>query len=205
MLIIGLTGNIGTGKSTVLRYLASKGALVLDADKLAHQAIQPGMPAYQLVIDAFGTEIVQSDGAIDRAALGKIVFTDPARLVQLETIVHPVVFALARELLAQSTANAAILEAIKLLESQRLVTLCAEIWVVVASPETQVQRLTAQRGISEAEARRRMAAQSSTTEKIEQAIKLVRKTRVIHNDGAPEELYAQLDAIWAEIDAQIAS
>lgn len=195
-LTIGLTGNIGTGKSTVLGYLAGKGALVLDADKLAHRATEPGMPGYGAVVAAFGPHILLADGRIDRAALGRIVFGDPARLAELEAIVHPAVSALAREAIAAGNAPVAVVEAIKLLEAGNLVRLCQEIWVVTSRPEVQVRRLVESRGMSAEEALLRLAAQSPQEEKVRHA------TRVIANDGTVEELYAALDVVWAETLAQ---
>ena len=192
-IIIGLTGNIATGKSTVLAYLRHKGAHIIDADRLAHTAIQPSGPAYAAVVAAFGPGVVRADGQIDRPALGRIVFADGDALRRLEEIVHPAVFALAQAELAATTAPVVILEAIKLLESGRLLTLCQEVWVVTAEPAVQMERLLALRGMSEAEARQRMAAQSP------QKAKAARATRVIDNSGATAALYAQLDAIWADL------
>jgi dephospho-CoA kinase len=194
-LTIGLTGNIATGKSAVLAYLQQRGAAVIDADKLAHQAMASGGPAYAAVIAAFGPTIVTADGAIDRQALGAIVFTDAAKLAQLEAIVHPAVFELAQQVLAATTAPVVVIEAIKLLESGRLLRLCDEVWVVVADETTQLQRLMTARGMSEAEARRRMAAQSPQAEKVKQA------TRVIDNNGDWRALHAHLDRIWNELMA----
>ena len=189
-LTIGLTGNIATGKSTVLAYLQGRGAAVLDADKLAHAAMAPDGPAYADVVDAFGAAIVGPSGVIDRKALGTIVFADATQLARLEAIVHPAVFVLAQQALDATDAPVVVIEAIKLLESGRLLRLCDEIWVVVADEATQIRRLMESRGMDEAEARRRMAAQSSQAEKVKQA------HRVIDNSGAPADLYAQLDAIW---------
>ena len=189
-LTIGLTGNIATGKSTVLAYLQGRGAAVLDADKLAHAAMAPDGPAYADVVDAFGAAIVGPSGVIDRKALGTIVFADATQLARLEAIVHPAVFVLAQQALDATDAPVVVIEAIKLLESGRLLRLCDEIWVVVADEATQIRRLMESRGMDEPEARRRMAAQSSQAEKVKQA------HRVIDNSGAPADLYAQLDAIW---------
>ncbi|MCB9114191.1 MAG: dephospho-CoA kinase [Caldilinea sp.] len=194
-LTIGLTGNIATGKSTVLTYLQDRGAAVLDADKLAHAAMAPDGPAYDAVVAAFGTAIVGPGGVIDRKALGAIVFADAAQLARLEAIVHPAVFVLAQQALDATDAPVVVIEAIKLLESGRLLRLCDEIWVVVADEATQIRRLMESRGMDEAEARRRMAAQSSQAEKVKRA------HRVIDNSGSPAELYAQLDAIWNELAA----
>lgn len=193
--IIGLTGNIATGKSTVLAYLRQKGAHIIDADKLTHRAMQPDGPAYPAIVAEFGAGVLAGDGTIDRAALGRIVFADPAALQRLEQIVHPAVFVLAQAELAQTDADVVVVEAIKLLEAKRLLTLCQEVWVVTAEPDVQLRRLVEQRGMSEAEARQRMAAQSPQAEKVRQA------TRVLHNNGSPQALYAQLDAIWNELAA----
>jgi len=192
-----LTGNIATGKSTVLAYLQGRGATVLDADKLAHAAIAPDGAAYAEVVDAFGSDVVGPGGAIDRKALGAIVFADPSRLAQLEAIVHPAVFVLAQQAIAAAAAPVIVIEAIKLLESGRLLRLCDEVWVVVADESSQLSRLMGSRGMDEAEARRRMAVQSPQAEKVRQA------NRVIDNSGSPVELYAQLDAIWSELAADI--
>lgn len=192
-LIIGLTGNIATGKSTVLHYLRQKGAHIIDADKLTHRTMQPGGPAYDAIVTTFGRGILSSDGTIDRTALGRIVFADPEALRRLEEIVHPAVFVLAKAELEQTTAPVVVVEAIKLLESKRLLTLCKEVWVVTSDPEVQIRRLIENRGMSEREARQRMAAQSPQEEKIKEA------TRVIVNNGTPQELYERLDTLWNEI------
>jgi len=193
MIVIGLTGNIGTGKSTAIAWLARQGAFVVDADKVAHAVMEPGAAAYDAVVETFGSEILLPDGRINRQALGAIVFADPRRLAQLEAIVHPAVLAHTRQLLATSNARIAIIEAIKLLEARNLLQLCNEVWVITASEATILQRLMATRGMSEAEARRRLAAQSSQEEKVRHA------TRVLTNDGTREELHAQLALIWAEL------
>lgn len=190
---IGLTGNIGAGKSTVLTWFAARGAAIIDADKLSHQAIAVGGPAHADVIAAFGPAIVAADGSIDRKALGAIVFADPVQLARLEALIHPAVFTLAQSALAKVTAPVVVIEAIKLLESGNLVRLCDEIWVITVDEATQLRRLTQERGMSEAEARRRMAAQSPQVEKVKQA------TRVIDNSGSLEDLHRQLEVLWDEI------
>lgn len=190
---IGLTGNIATGKSTVLAWLARRGAAVIDADQLAHQAIAFGGPAYAAVIEAFGPSIVADDGSIDRKRLGAIVFADPTQLVRLERLIHPAVFELAQSILATVTAPVVVIEAIKLLESGRLLQLCDEVWVVIADEATQLRRLMQERGMSEAEARSRMAAQSPQAEKIKRA------TRVIDNSGGLDELHRQLETLWDKL------
>ncbi|MCB0061272.1 MAG: dephospho-CoA kinase [Caldilineaceae bacterium] len=192
-IIIGLTGNIATGKSTVLKLLAEKGAYVLDADKLAHESMQVGTHTYWAIVEQFGDAILQPDGKINRRALGQIVFNDPEALAQLESIVHPAVFDLARQELVTVMDGVIVLEAIKLLEAGHLVTLCDEVWVVTSSVETQMRRLQETRHMDEAEAKRRMAAQTSQAEKIQRA------DRVIANDGDLAALEAQLDAIWQDL------
>lgn len=192
MVIIGLTGNIGVGKSTVVAWLASRGVFALDADKLAHRVMEPGMPAHAQIVEAFGPAVLADDGAINRATLGAIVFRDPELLKLLESIVHPEVSILTGRLLHESGAEVAVVEAIKLLESKRLVAICTEIWVVTADEEAQLQRLMEGRAMDAAEARRRLAAQSSQQEKSRHA------TRVIHNNGTRADLYATLEAVWAD-------
>ena len=195
--VIGLTGNIATGKSTVLEYLAGKGAYVIDADKVAHKTMMPDGAAYEKIVDEFGAGILTDDGSVDRKALGAIVFEDPIALARLEAIVHPATFELARWEMSQSQADIIILEAIKLLESGRIITLCDEIWVVTSRPTTQMKRLTDVRGMDEAEARNRMGAQSSQAEKVAKA------DHVIDNDGTLDELNTQLDRLWDSVNERI--
>ena len=191
--IIGLTGNIATGKSTVLAYLADKGAHIIDADKMAHRAMAPDGPAHEKVIAAFGPEILRDSGEIDRERLGTIVFRDPAALQRLEAIVHPATFELTRWDMIQTDAEVVVLEAIKLLESGQMINLSDEIWVITSSPETQLERLVTRRGMREADARLRMAAQPPQAEKV------ARADAVIDNDGDLEALHAQLDELWASV------
>lgn len=195
--VIGLTGNIATGKSTVLKYLAGKGAYVIDADKVAHKTMMPDGAAYEKIVDEFGTGILTDDGNVDRKVLGAIVFEDLNALERLEAIVHPATFELARWEMSQSQADIIILEAIKLLESGRIVTLCDDIWVVTSRPTTQMKRLTEVRGMDVTEARNRMAAQSSQAEKVAKA------DHVIDNDGTLDALNAQLDRLWDSVSERI--
>ncbi len=194
-LVIGMTGNIATGKSTVLDYLAQLGAYIIDADKLAHQAMNPDGPAYQAVVAEFGAAILKPDRSIDRKALGKIVFTNADLLNKLEQIVHPAVFAMTLKLVETAPSSVIILEAVKLLEAGPMFSQCDEVWVVTARPEVQLRRLIENRGMDEATARQRMGMQSPQAAKINQA------DRVIDNSGTLDELYAQLDAIWADLKA----
>lgn len=193
--VIGLTGNIATGKSTILSYLAAKGAHVIDADKLAHVAMGPDGPAYQPIIDAFGRDILNQNGQIVRARLGAIVFQDSVDLKRLESISHPAVYQLAQQEIEQTGADIVILEAIKLLDGGRTGSLCDAIWVVTASEETQLRRLREHQAMDEETAWRRMRAQSPQEEKVKQA------DRVINNDDTETELFAQLDNLWAELQS----
>jgi len=192
--VIGLTGNIATGKSTVLAYLAGKGAHVVDADKLAHRAMQPDGPAFPLIVAEFGEAILDEDGTIDRPALGRIVFADPSALARLEAILHPKIFQLAQQevaVAAQQGAPVVILEAIKLLESGWTIRLCDQVWVITAPVAAQLQRLAEARHMAADEAQRRMDAQSA------QEAKVARADQVIRNDGSLADLYRQLDVLWA--------
>ncbi|MCB0044889.1 MAG: dephospho-CoA kinase [Caldilineaceae bacterium] len=190
---IGLTGNIATGKSTILAYLAEKGACVLDADKAAHAAMAPDGPAHDKVIAEFGSEILTDANEIDRVRLGDIVFHDAEALKRLEEIVHPATFELLRWKILDSPADVVILEAIKLLESGRLVNLSDEVWVVTSRPQVQLRRLMERRGMSEEDARARMAAQPSEAGKVAMA------DVVIENNGDLPMLYARLDKLWSDI------
>jgi dephospho-CoA kinase len=192
-LVIGLTGNIATGKSSVLHYLARLGAYIIDADKLAHQSMSLDGPAYHAVVAEFGPAIVNPDQSINRKALGQIVFTNADLLNKLEQIVHPAVFKMTLELVEAGPSSVIVLEAVKLLEAGPMFSQCDEVWVVTARPEVQLRRLMEYRGMDEATARQRMGMQSPQAAKINQA------DRVIDNSGTLDELYAQLDKIWAEL------
>jgi dephospho-CoA kinase len=192
-LVIGLTGNIATGKSTILNYLIEKCATIIDADKLGHRVIEPGGPAYDAVVRAFGKEILREDGTIDRKKLGKIVFFNPLDLGRLEKIVHPKIFELGKQEISNNESHVIVLEAIKLLEAGLMSTLCDEIWVVTSSFATQLRRLLELRKMEESEAQRMIKLQPPQAAKVNQA------DRVIDNDGTMAELYAQLDAIWEEL------
>ncbi len=189
--VIGITGPIGAGKSTVLRLLETLGAATIDADKVAHEVMAPGAPAYAAVVDAFGRDILRPDGQIDRKRLAAVVFNDPQALQRLEAIVHPAVFEAIKEKIAQSDRSIVALEAIKLLEAGLSITICDEIWVVVADPAVQMQRLQA-RGMSEEDARRRLAAQLPREAYVRRA------DVVIDNSGDLEHLRRQVEAAWRQ-------
>lgn len=192
-LVIGLTGNIATGKSTILKYLAEKGASIIDADKLAHRVMEPGGAAYEAVVRSFGEEILNEDGTINRKRLGDLVFSDTSALGRLEKLVHPKVFDLGNQEIDNAKSSLVILEAIKLLEAGLMVTLCDEVWVVISSFTNQLRRLMEHREMDEAKAQRIIEIQPPQAAKVNQA------DRVIENNGALDDLYAQLDTIWAEL------
>lgn len=190
--IIGLTGNIATGKSVVRRMLEHLGAYTIDADSLAHRAIAKDAPGYKPVVETFGKWILDSNGQINRSRLGGLVFRDPEALNKLENIVHPLVEQ-AIELLGQrASQRVVVVEAIKLLESQ-LRTTCDSIWVTYAPEEIQVERLMRKRNFSRDEAENRIHSQGPQSQKIERA------NTVIRNTGSYDELWKQVTTAWKQI------
>jgi len=193
--VIGLTGNIGTGKSVVRRMLEHLGAYGIDADALAHRAIAKGAPGYQPVIDHFGRWILTPEGEIDRAKLARVVFADSEALTRLENIIHPLVRQGIEWLVQRSSQKVIVIEAIKLLEAG-LHKMCDSVWVTYTPPEIQLARLMQYRKMSEAEARQRIAAQPPQEQKIGAA------TVVIRNDGTFEETWKQVMAAWKRLVPQ---
>src|SRR5512135_1173909 len=153
--LIGLTGNIATGKSTVAKMLEELGATVIDADALVHELQRQGTPVFDDIVAAFGPGILDQTGEIDRKALGAIVFADPAQLRALESIVHPAVLIESMRRIAEAPTPVIVYEAIKLIEAGRA-EMCDALWVVVAQPEVQLERLMRTRSLSEADARQRI-------------------------------------------------
>jgi dephospho-CoA kinase len=194
VLVVGLTGGIGSGKSTVARLLADKGAVVIDADRLAREVVEPGTEAYRRVVERFGPGVVAPDGTLDRPALARIVFADPEARRDLERITHPAIGARMAERMAELSGTDAVvvLDVPLLVESGR--TDVAGVIVVDCPEEVAVERLVAQRGMDPVDARRRMAAQASREER------LARADFVIDNSGSPEELRAQVERAWAWIE-----
>lgn len=190
--VIGLTGNIATGKSVVRKMLEHAGAFGIDADALSHRTIQLDAPGYQPVVDAFGKYILKENGEIDRKKLGSIVFADAKALRMLESIVHPIVRNAVEHLLSKSKHRVVVIEAIKLLESP-LREGCDVIWVVTADEKTQLERIAKQRDMQPSEARLRMSAQSSQAEKTAAA------DTVIENSGSIEETWAQVKRAWKKL------
>ncbi|MBI1259162.1 MAG: dephospho-CoA kinase [Chloroflexi bacterium] len=187
--VIGLTGNIAVGKSVVRQMLQHLGAYTLDADGLSHQAMMPGAPAYKPVIETFGKFMLNEDGLIDRARLGSVVFAMPDALTALETIVHPVVHQALIALVGRAKQRVVVIEAIKLVETD-LADMVDAIWVVDASPEAQLKRLTDKRKMSDDEARKRIFAQRPQAEKI------ARADVIITNEDNVEETWKQVQIGW---------
>jgi dephospho-CoA kinase len=195
--VIGLTGNIATGKSVVRKMLEHAGAFGIDADALSHRAIQSDAPGYLDVIEQFGKYLLKENHEIDRKKLGQVVFSDPEALRRLEKIVHPVVRQAVDHLARKSNHRVIVIEAIKLLESPLRET-CDVIWVVTADERVQIKRMSQKRGMDEAEARKRMAAQTSQNEKASQA------DTVIDNSGSIEETWEQVKVAWKNLFPQAA-
>jgi dephospho-CoA kinase len=190
--VIGVTGNIACGKSTVLRLLAERGAETIDADAVYHGLIRPGAALWRALRDRFGEGVVAPDGTIDRRALGAVVFSDRAALAELDALTHPAVVAEIRSTIARSDAEVLAIDAVKLIESG-LGAVCDQIWIVTCRPEQQVARLMARNGLAREEAVRRVSAQP------EIAAKLARADVVIDNGGSIEETRFQVEAAWAEL------
>ena len=191
MLVAGLTGGIGSGKSTVAALLAERGAVVVDADRLARDAVDVGTPGYRAVVERFGPSVVGPDGSLDRAALAARVFADPVALADLNGIVHPIV----RAAIARRVAELEGTDAIVVLEIPLLVeskgSYGASVVLVVDCPEdVALRRLVEGRGLDEADARRRMAAQVSRADRLAVA------DVVIDNSGSRADLERQVDEVW---------
>lgn len=192
-MLIGLTGNIATGKSNVLAELRALGAVVIDADEVARDVQQPGQAALAQILVAFGSGVFKPDGGLDRRALASVVFADKGRLRQLEAIVHPAIRAeIERRLAAAPADRVAVLEAILLFENH-WAERCDQIWVTDCPPEEQAARLVASRGLSEDEAWARVRAQNA------QADKVARAGVVIDTRGTPGESRAQVRRAFAAL------
>ena len=193
--VVGLTGGIGAGKSTVSEALRERGAVVIDADAVTKELQQPGRPVFEAMVDRWGDRIVAADGTLDRQAVADIVFNDPAELAELNAMVHPAVgVEIARRLEeAKGTDQVVVLDIPLLVEGGRHAT--GGVLVVDCPVETAVDRLVRHRGMDEADARARISRQATREER------LARADFVIDNSGPPEALDAQIDAAWAWIEA----
>ena len=197
VITVGLTGGIGSGKSTVAELLASYGAVIIDADVLAREAVAPGTPGLARVVEQFGPDVLAPDGSLDRPRLGALVFADPDRLAALNAIIHPYVRQRSEELTAAASPDAVVVQVIPLLVENGL-TGFDEVVVVDASAETQLRRL-AERGMDQADARARIAAQASRDRRRAAA------DVVIDNDGDLAGLQGQVDRLWAELQRRNAA
>jgi dephospho-CoA kinase len=195
MLTVGLTGGIGSGKSTVAQILGEFGAPILDADKVAHTTYAPGGPAYDAVVAAFGTDIVAPDRTVDRRKLGAVVFGNPEQLNKLTSIVWPATFEALRRKVAELRASYAklpiVVEAAILIEANWQ-PLFDEIWLVRAPREQVLSRIEIQRGAKPSETEARIRAQLSDEERTKHA------SLIVENNGSLEELRELLKEIWAE-------
>jgi dephospho-CoA kinase len=194
VLVVGLTGGIGSGKSTVSALLAAKGAVVVDADAVTRELQQPGTPVFAAMVERFGPGIVAGDGTLDRAAVADIVFTDPQALRDLNDIVHPAVGAGIAERMAAlaETDEVVVLDVPLMVESKRGYPV-AGLVVVDVDPEVAVQRLVGSRGMREDDVRARMTRQATREER------RARADRVVDNSGDLDDLTRQIDELWAWI------
>ena len=200
MLLVGLTGGIGSGKSTVAELLAERGAVVIDADDLARRAVAPGTPGFDRVVETFGRDILGPDGGIDRATLADVVFADPSRLRELEAIIHPEV----ARLLVESVepyrdTDDVIVYAVPLLAERGMAEGFDVVVVVVADVDRRIERLMRDRGMTAEEVRARVAAQLTDEERARVADVL------LDNDGEPERLIPQVNRLWTDLAKRAAA
>jgi dephospho-CoA kinase len=195
VLLVGLTGGIGSGKSTVSALLAAKGAVVVDADAVVRDQQRPGMPVFDAMVERFGPRIVAADGTLDRAAVADMVFADPEALAALNGIVHPAVGAeIARRMKELSATDAVVVLDVPLLVETARGYPLAGLIVVDVDPDIAVERLVMQRGMDEEDVRSRMSRQASREER------RARADVVIDNRGTLDDLARQVDAIWDWIE-----
>jgi dephospho-CoA kinase len=197
MLTVGLTGGIGSGKSEVSRLLRSYGAEVVDADQVAREVVEVGTPGLAAVADAFGQGMLRADGSLDRAALGRCVFSDPDALARLNAVVHPLIAERTAELFGHAAASgtAVLVHDVALLVENGLSGDYDAVVVVAVQPSTQLERLVRLRGMSPDDAQARIAAQAPLDAKLAAA------THVLHNDGPLEELLPQVERLWQDLIA----
>ncbi|MGW0671594.1 dephospho-CoA kinase [Streptomyces sp. NPDC002746] len=193
MLKVGLTGGIGAGKSEVSALLVGHGAVLVDADRIAREVVEPGTAGLAALVEEFGAGILAPDGTLDRPKLGSIVFSDAARLAALNAIVHPLVGARSAELERAAGTGSVVVHDVPLLTENGLAPLYDLVIVVDAAPATQLDRLVRLRGMTEADARARMAAQATREERLAVA------DLVIDNDGPVEALAPQVREVWSEL------
>jgi len=200
MLLVGLTGGIGSGKSTVARLLAERGAVVIDADDLARQAVAPGTDGFNLAVQTFGRDILTAEGDLDRRRLGEVVFADATRRRELEAIVHPEVARLFVETVEPyRTTGQVVVYSVPLLVERGMADAFDVVVVVVADADRRVKRVVRDRGLDPDEVRARIAAQVTDDERSRVADVL------LDNDGEPSELERQVDRLWSDLATRAAA
>jgi dephospho-CoA kinase len=201
-LLVGLTGSIATGKSTVSRMFAHLGARVLDADLLAREVVMPGQPAYLKIVEEFGQGVVQDDATLDRKALGAIVFAEPARRKRLEEITHPAIAARQQRILSvldEEAFEGIVIWDVALLFETGGVAKMDRVVVVATDPETELARLMARDGMAEVDARARMASQMPVAEKAKRA------HYVIDNSGDRAQTEGQVKVVYEALLGELAA
>ena len=196
MKVIGLTGGIGSGKSTVAGFLAELGAVVIDTDKVGHEVFKPDTPGWRQVVAAFGQEIIENDGEIDRKKLGEIVFADSEALARLNSIVHPLIRETVKARLEEyrhKGVGVVVLEAPLLVEAG-WTSLVDEVWVTVAPESTVLKRLEKKLGLSEQQSLARIRSQLSSEERIKRA------DAVINTDCSLDEVKARARELWERLN-----
>ncbi|GLW70641.1 dephospho-CoA kinase [Kitasatospora phosalacinea] len=194
MLRIGLTGGIGAGKSEVSRQLAAHGAVIVDSDVIAREVVAPGTPGLAAVAAEFGPDVLLPDGSLDRPALGRVVFADRARLAKLNAVVHPLVRARSAELEFAAGPDAIVVHDVPLLAENGLAPLYDLVVVIDVPDAERLRRLVELRGMSEDEARSRMAAQASREDRLAVA------DLVLDNSGDLAQLTARVDELWQQLE-----
>ncbi|MFO6453238.1 MULTISPECIES: dephospho-CoA kinase [unclassified Aeromicrobium] len=190
---VGLTGGIASGKSTVSARLAALGAMIIDYDRLAREVVEPGSPALDLIAQRFGAGVITPEGTLDRPALGALVFADPAALKDLEAITHPAIRDLAARREQEAGPDGIVVHDNPLLVEMGAAAACEVVIVVDAPEEIQIARMVGDRGMSEADARARIAAQASREDRNAAADVL------IENTGTREQLSARVDEVWKDL------
>jgi dephospho-CoA kinase len=196
VLTVGLTGGIGSGKSEVARLLAALGAVVVDADALAREAVAPGSDGLARVVELFGPDVLAADGSLDRPRLGRIVFADPEQLARLNAIVHPYVGRRSRQIMAEAPVSAVVVYDVPLLVENDLGAGFDVVVVVDASDQARLRRLTTMRGMTETDARARMASQ------VPRAARLAAADEVVVNEGSLDDLADAVTGLWERLSAR---
>lgn len=192
-MIVGLTGGIGSGKSTVAGMLAKRGAVVIDTDALAREVVQPPSPVLDAIRQHFGDGVIAPDGTLDRAALGRIVFYDEAKRRRLNELTHPAILKRVLALVGQQPANAVVVVVVPLLYESNFAENCQTVVAVVASPEIRRRRLMARDGLAPADIDARMRAQMDDADYCQKS------ALVLHNDGDVRQLEADVDSLWSRL------